>query len=147
MWRGGRMKVRPRAYKQMFFIRSFPHRNFRDLFQFVPSLCNFYNRALFTYFGEIIISNSTQYFQNVFFCLLLFWLRIVSIVFPIYTHNLFFFPFVLQIERTIGKNLQGMRGLTADELLALLTTNKLNVSPRSFVFSLYLTTGPVIKYH
>ena len=61
------MKVRPRAYKQMFFIRSFPHMNSRDLFQFVPSLCNFYNRALFTYFGEIIISNSTQYLQNVFF--------------------------------------------------------------------------------
>ena len=40
-----------------------------------------------------------------------------------------------------------MRGLTADELLALLTTNKLNVSPRSFVLSLYFTTGPVIMYH
>ena len=40
-----------------------------------------------------------------------------------------------------------MRGLTADELLALLTTNKLNVSPRSFVLSLRFRTGPVIMYH
>ena len=34
----------------------------------------------------------------------------------------------VQIERTIGKNLKGMRASTADELLAVLGTNKLVVN-------------------